>query len=201
MEDNKENKIYLLYHVLLTKYVKKIFPIEKFDNYFNNSNLRYVKIEKDNMDKYQLMSSSEFNYFYIRNDLYLNNLDENELNFIRKKVKDNDNNLDDKTEEFIKKTYKKVIQKDKDKPYNKFYVPFNSNYLERSDKLILGFRYDEFNSDGLTDDEWDELHEQQINDKFQALMELTLEMNKINNDEVKILEFNDFNTYKNDRRK
>ena len=51
--------------------------LNSFDNDLENSNLHFNQVEKEDMDMYQ--SNSIFKYFYVRNNLYLEKLSNEDI--------------------------------------------------------------------------------------------------------------------------
>ena len=90
----------------------------------------------------------------------------NEINVLKGKLKQKDYNLDDKTLEFIKETYPKVISEviNEDQMLTGLinYGPISKSTLALNNALVLGFRYDEFNQNGLSDEEWEKNYLEQI---------------------------------------
>jgi len=137
--------IYSLYMELLYKYLMKKIDIVTYDNKLRS--IGFDKIIEDDMDFYQMFSTTNLNYFYIRNNLYMERLDSSDVEFLGDRVIKQNDNLDKEAEEFVERTYKKLIFENVTGDYNtnfvinfgpdspKFYTPVNS--------LVIGIRYKE----------------------------------------------------------
>ena len=76
-----------------------------------------------------------------------------------------DTDLDKETETFIEKTYPKVIFENVNHDNSLCDINFgpdNQQYYAPNNAVVIGIRYDEFNLNGLSDQEWDKLHEKQL---------------------------------------
>lgn len=189
ISENKTNinpELYSKYHSLMTLYFIKCINLKEIDNLFLNSPLGFKKVSEDDMDVYQYLSSDYLNYFYIRNNLNLENLNEEELNFLKNK---NDENFDNNTINFLNSTILKVINDNKKEEL--YSNVDNPNYIFETNKVIIGFRYDEFAVTTMEDDEWNELNEKQ-NEYIDKVIKEYQE--KINNSNypVVILKYSEF---------
>ena len=168
-EEAKENYLllYLTYSNLLYCYLLNKLKLKEFDNMLVNGRNHFQEVSIDNMDFYQYLAKDYLKYFYIRNNLYIERLNENELNFLKKKNFDNNLDLDEETINFISKTYPKVIKENNDsKSVNINYGPDNFQFYKPSDALIIGVRFDDYYKEpGETSEEWDSKY----NDKLYEL--------------------------------
>ena len=80
-----------------TKYLIKTIRLDQYDESLKNSNLSFVNII-ENQDVYQLMNSSLLNYFYIRNNIYLDKLTNDELNFLKQQLTSLNYNINEEIE-------------------------------------------------------------------------------------------------------
>ena len=118
--------------------------LNSFDNDLENSNLHFNQVEKEDMDMYQ--SNSIFKYFYVRNNLYLEKLSNEDI----ENLLSNDSNKKD----IALRTFKDIINIDDG--YKVCYGPDTDNFWYDSDILVLGFRFLEFSDNGLSDEAWEE---------------------------------------------
>lgn len=165
IDNNNFNEKFLMlykrYYSFLEKYINDIININSIDESveLHQSNLATVK--KDDMDIYQYLSS--FKYFYLRNTLYIEKLNAEELNFL-----ESNNIYNENVFHFIKNTYKKVITTSTSLDgLNINYGPMDSiNFYAPSNALIIGFRYDpEFDGELANKDDnlwYDNYQNQQI---------------------------------------
>ncbi len=182
-----------LYRKLLNEYIK-LLGLQKYDDLLENSNLNFIKIDESEQDFYQYYNNSDLTYYYIRNNIYLNRLTIEEKNFLKNKLNNQDYNLDNETITFINSTFKKLIKEiheNINEPFDTNFGPTSSRYLARNDALIIGFRYDEFNDNGMDDETFDKNYEKQkeyikiLNKQFEDEIE-----NKLNHP-VKVIEYDE----------
>lgn len=186
-----ENKYFDLlnkYNKFLTSFLKEKLPLEQIDENMGKSELDFVRIEENDMDFYQITSTIELNYIYLRNNIYIEKLNDDDIKYLEKKKE-----YDEEVSTFINRTFKNVIN-----PYNDskmtFYGPENRNFMCDSDELVLGIRYDEFNTK-LEDEEFKEnfLKKQEIISQLTlvlgivALQELNCNINVIQYNEISIM--------------
>lgn len=169
--------IYNLYRKLFTKYMIHKLKLKEYDEEIEKSELEFTANKKEDMDIYQYFSSDILKYFYIRNNIYIEKLSKKEVDFFKEKLRNKNYGLDNETMHIIKETYKKVIFEDVQKNgkiCKTLYGPDSRNFFADNNAIVIGLRYDEFAQNGLNDDEWDELHEQQL----EFLESMTTRMNK-----------------------
>ena len=160
-EIKKYMLIYNLYRNLFTEYVIKMTNLKKFDETINKSKMNFKPIELSEMDMYQYFSSNDLKYFYIRNDIYINKLNKEEMVFLQGRIDSNNYNLDEETTKIIENSYKRVICSEEKEPNiesDVFYGPLNSSFSAPDDNIIIGVRYDESEIDELDEKEWENLY-------------------------------------------
>ena len=139
--NDKYFKLLNKYNKFLTSFLKEKLPLKEIDKNMKESELNFVKVKNDDMDFYQKTSTMGFDYIYLRNNIYVEKLNDEDIKFLEEH-----NEYNEDVSNFIKKTYKNVIN-----PYENsqimFYGPENSNFMCSSDDIVLGIRYDEFNID------------------------------------------------------
>ena len=178
------------YYNLLYNYINSKVNLKNYDDSLLNSNLNYIKLEKDQMDIYQYVFSDKLNYFYIRNDLYIGNLTEEERNFLNEKRDDLSN---EEVSQFIEKTLNRILTLNK-KTNHIVLGPISNQYMVESGTLVIGVRYDEFNLGGMTDEEWNRNHELQESDIYCIMLSLEQELRKKIEFPCQVIQYNDFNT-------
>ena len=105
--------------------------------------------------------------------------------------------LDDEAREFIKRTYLTVIN-----PYENnekriiFYGPENGKHLCNSDDVVLGIRYNEFDTNGMTDEEFQKNFLEQLSliAKISTLIEIA-SPNELGSS-VKCIQYNELSIMK-----
>lgn len=166
-EDAKELyfQLYSTYSCLFRKYITKKLNLEKYDEMLQNSKLNYLNVSDDEMDIYQDFTKYYLKYFYIRNNLYIERLTREEKEYLFQYFLMDNVELNDQTIAFIEKTYPKVIFEKTGREANLEKINFGperEHYYGLNNSIVIGVRYDEFNLNGLADNEWDTLHEQQV---------------------------------------
>lgn len=168
------------YKVLLENYLMSKLPLKEMDDMIVNSGLAFVSLETDEMDFYQKFSSMKLKYVYLRNNLYVHKLSDEDINTLVGLTAKQMEKPNAELIELIERTYKDVIDakplgEDVAVNYKKCYGIDSSDYWLNSDELVFGVRYDEFAENGLGDgDEWMDNY----NNQLEFLGKLMLDMDK-----------------------
>lgn len=173
-------ELYSAYSYFFRKYMIDRLDLRKYDEKLTNSNLNYLKVKDENMDIYQDYSKDVLNYFYIRNNLYVERLTLEEKEYVYEKFVTGDNIMSDKMINFIENTYKKVVFENISNDgqlCNINYGPDNPMYYAPNNSLIIGVRYDDFNLNGQTDEEWDANRQKQFDYLFEVMDNLEYDSN------------------------
>lgn len=136
------------YYILLNRYksffeqfLKEQLPLEEIDQNMKESKLDFRPVKKKDQDFYQRTSGMGLTYIYLRNNLYVEKLMEDELSFLEEHEE-----YVAEVEKFLSETCERVMN-----PYDKaqmmFYGPKNGNFLHSSDEIVLGIRYAEFDTE------------------------------------------------------
>lgn len=162
--------LYQMYYKLLEKYIDKALNITEMDQIIKESQFHFKEVDSKEKDIYQTFS--EFSYFYLRNTLYIEKLDELELQELKKKISSNDTTLDEDTELLIKNSYEKVITTDNvEKSTMINYGPHNAKeYYAQNNALVLGVRYDPEYDASRTNPDYDDNLWDENNDKQMCLI-------------------------------
>ncbi len=126
-------------------YLNKYINLDGYDKKIKNSELYYVPIKDEKIDYYQEKSRPYLEYFYIRNDVEIDKLSDNEKKFI-----DDNKNIEynEEIEKFIVDTMNKVLFKEfKEGRVLTTYGSPAKKYLAYNDSIVIGFRFDEYNND------------------------------------------------------
>ena len=185
-----------IYVKWIIEYLNNKINLKELDDKVSKSELRFIEIKEEDLDYYQKLSRPYLKYFYIRNELNLDKLVEDEKKFIennKEKV------YDLEIENFISKTIDKVILLE-DTKFDKFkiaYGPLRDEYMAYNDSIVLGFRFDEkAKIDGLDDDMW----LKNYLDKMLYIKKLVEEVKIIGqeklNKEVKLIKFDEYSVTK-----
>ena len=131
-----------------------------------NSGLLFIPVQKEDMDYYQLLSTFNLDYIYLRSDLHVDKLSFEDIELLVNLTVDELSNPSDKTFKLIDRTYKNVIDSKKnadDVIVMNCYGPDREEFWFPSNELIFVIRYDEFADNGLgEEDEWDENYNKQL---------------------------------------
>lgn len=200
-DKDKQNFLqkYFLYRKLFTEFLILKLELREYDEEIANSKLNFKPSNEDDMDFYQYFSSEELKYFYIRNNIYIDKLSQIEDNFLQKRIDNNNYDFDIDAKKFIEDTYEKVIFEDvlnNGDTCITIYGPDSSSFMAPNNAVVIGFRYDEFNLNGLDDNNWNELHNKQLlylrdlDNKMSVNMDSALQV------PVAILKYNEFSIKK-----
>ena len=182
-------KLYKLYNNLLVQYLIKKYDLNLYDKMIKDSNRLFTKVDTNDMDIYQYVSSK---YLDIRNNIYIEKLSQEELLYLSSTKE----LLDSNNEQFIEKTYKKVIFENE---YT-MYGPDNSKYLKKPNTLIIGLRCKSIDLNNGSDDELDNFLSQQQYLKL-FIPELSRQLNDRNLDSIEVIEYNNSSVVKKQEQK
>lgn len=192
---NDRNNYLILLSVYMNIFIQYIcykFNLKFYDNLINDSNYDFIPIQEDKMDIYQKFSEKYLKYIYIRNNIYIEKLNVSELDFLKEIAFKPNSVSNQEIINFIEKTYKKVIFEDALNNGSKCMVFFGENsqyYSCVNDSIVIGIKYDEFNLNGLSDEEWDELHDKQLDFLDFIVNKMNEELNTKNNDNLNVLKY------------
>lgn len=198
MPENQKKKYLLLYNMyrkLFTVYIMQKLKLKNYDKKIEKSELGFTANKKQDMDIYQYFSSDILKYFYIRNNIYIEKLNKKEIDFLEKKIQSKNYELDDETMQIIESSYRRVIFEDVLKNgelCKTLYGPNSSNFFADNNAIIIGVRYDEFAENNLNDDEWDELHQQQVEFLESLITRMNKNLNSNSAVPIEILEYSEF---------
>lgn len=111
-DDEIINKDELLYKKLFLDYIIKKLKLNEYDEKLNKSDLNYISISLEDKDNYQKNNSRNLKYFYIRNNMYIERLTQEDIKFIQNKRKNSEELLDEEWIKFIESTYPKIIKEE-----------------------------------------------------------------------------------------
>ena len=186
--------LYNAYRTLFSKYIMSKLNIKKYDAELDNSEVKFYNCDNNKMDIYQFFTSDELKYFYIRNNCYVERLDDSEKDLLRARISNNNYELDDEAITFINNTYKKIVFEfvdDSDNNYI-FYGPENRRFLVKDGTIVIGINYDEFYEDGLSDDEWYNNHLKQLQNLTKLLNEMITSYKTLPDLHVVVLKYDEY---------
>ena len=157
--EDKEDylNLYSLYSELLYRYIISKLNLKRYDDMIKNSKNNFKEVNILNMDLYQYLASDYLNFFYIRNNLYIERLNCEEIKFL-KTINDSNINSRDNINLFIEKTYEKVCLENLD-PKNNYDIVYSKyddlEYYKLNNCILIGYRFDDYYvSNNITDEEW-----------------------------------------------
>lgn len=108
-----KSSIYLqvqgLYQKVLDYYILNNSSIKKYDDMISNSGLDFGLIDEKHKHIHHINSYLNLKYIYVRNFLFIEKLNMQQLSYIYNKILINDLNIDNQLIEIVKNTYKDVI--------------------------------------------------------------------------------------------
>lgn len=108
-----KSSIYLqvqgLYQKALDYYILNNSSIKKYDDMISNSELDFGLIDEKHKHIHHINSYLDLKYIYVRNFLFIEKLNMQQLSYIYNKILINDLNIDNQLIEIVKNTYKDVI--------------------------------------------------------------------------------------------
>lgn len=134
-EDGKNYyfQMYSMYMELLYNYLLKNTDLLKYDN--NLKEHMVSPVIDEYKDFYQSFANGFLDYYYVRNTLYLEKLNKEEMDYLSKKMNE-EFVYDEEADNFIKNTLPKVILVDGD--YMVFYKSNDIDYSATPNALVLG---------------------------------------------------------------
>lgn len=199
IQQERELICYSLYHNWLLMYISNKLQLKKYDDLICDSGLKFEVISPEDMDIYQYLASDYLKYFYVRNNLHLDNLSEEEFELLVKFSMDKDYGYDEEKEKFVESTYQRVIFTDvlgNKQIISINYGPQSGRFFAPNNAIVIGFRYNELYNIGMTDDEWDELHDKQMDVLSEILNLFDVETQNVLHIPHKIIIYNDFSVKK-----
>lgn len=130
-----------LYYYYLEYYLTNILEIRKAEQEITDYSAHFEKVPTEEEDLYQSLSSNK--YFYIRNTLYVENLNKEDILTI---LNSNPTVVTNEIIELIKRTMKSVITQRHFEAEDGFYMnygPLEPDYTHPNNSLIMGIRFAE----------------------------------------------------------
>lgn len=189
-------ELYSTYSNLLADYLIENYRLKEYDEAICDDSCSFQKVEEENMDIYQFLTSDKLDYIYVRNNLFIERLTQDEWKYLLSRVgKSEDFNQDDS--EFIKNTFKRVIAESTDSIYNTLFGPDNSSFIAPSNSLILGIRFDDFYSpNNESSDKWSNDNSRRLQVINIISMMLHSNLSKELDMPITVIKYNDFSIKK-----
>lgn len=198
-EDIKEYlDLSTIYRMLLNQYIKLI-GLQSYEDLIKDSNLDFIPIDISRQDFYQYYNNSDLEYYYVRNNIYLNALNQEEKQYLESKSHQQNFTVDDQDLQFIAQTFKKVIAEhhpNMDEPFNTNYGPTSSSYFAPNNALVIGFRYDAFNMNNMEEDAFVDNLERQEKYYYELNKKISIDLENKLNIPVSVIEYDENSTKK-----
>lgn len=161
---DNDYKIYALIQSLylkaLEKYISMYVDLKKYDDEIFDSNLDFGLLPNDRKIPYHKISYLNLKYIYIRNFLFIEKLNNEDLEIFWNKIKNNNYEIDDTLLNIVQRTFKDIINNNYvvNEYKNDFiisYGPANPITMTKSDDLVINIQYG-FNTKKLSDEEYEE---------------------------------------------
>ena len=191
---NKFYKLYRYYQILLDKYLLDKFNLEEYDNRIANSDLLFIPVKKEDKDYYGYMSSMGLKYIYLRNNIYVEKLSNEDIDKIINLSGEEINKPSKEIMDIIDRTYQTVIDYCGGKKISGIsnYGPDTDNFWFDSSELVFGLIFDDFADDNLNDDEWLENNFKQTEFINNIIDEITKKCSTIMNKKVNVIWYNEY---------
>lgn len=191
--------LYSTYAYFFTKYLIKKLNLQYYDQELKSSSLNFVKVKEKQLDIYKFLSYNSLDYLYIRNNIYIERLSKENKIVLLTRFKSNNLELDLQMENLIETTYKELIFEDvlhNKAIYQVNRNPSNEQYKAPNNALILGIRYDELALTTNTNEEWNLIHEKQIQTIKELITRIKLNEKTKLDIPLVIFQYNDYSTNK-----
>ena len=144
-EMNKYLIAYNTYSSLLVQFFMKKYRLSKIDKQLEKNSDIFHVVSFYDKDLYQHLSEGYLKYFYLRNNIHIERLNTEQLNYLFSIYKTNNLELTQQNEKFIEDTYLNIILEDPNaKNVNINYGPDNLQYYKPPNSIIIGVRYNQF---------------------------------------------------------
>lgn len=144
-EMNNYLAIYNVYNNLLIQFMIKKYHLLDVDKELEKRIDSFPEVPSSEKDLYQHLSEGYLKYFYLRNNIYIERLTKEQLNYLFSIYQSGNLKLNSQYEQFINDTYLKVIlENENEKGVNVNYGPDNLKYYKPSNSIVIGVRYNQF---------------------------------------------------------
>ncbi len=141
-EQNNFLLLYSLYNYFLNLYILKKYNLKKYDNKLKNSSL-FKHVSVGQKDIYQYRAQNFLEFYYLRNNIFIERLTEQEKEYLNSRINSQNLDFDDVTEKFINNTFMRVVLENANTNHMTIFGPNNSKFIKPSNSIIIGLRYDE----------------------------------------------------------
>jgi len=143
--------LYSVYNILLIQFLMKEYYLKDVDEQLAKRVGDFIPISKEMMDLYQYSSLGFLKYFYLRNNIYIERLSDDDKRYLFEIYNSGNYSLNEERENFIRRTYLNTILEYPNNTNRNFcYGPDNRKFIKPGNAIIIGVRYDQFSN--MTDD-------------------------------------------------
>lgn len=192
-------ELYNVYSALLTSHFIEKYKLDEYDNVLVNSPFSFPKVKEEDMDIYQYLASSNLSFIYLRNNLYIERLSQEEKNQLVWLAQEDELEYTPEVEALIETTFRKVIAENPtdEENLNVFYGPMSGDFLAPDNAIIIGIRYDDYQLlPGETEEDWVEQNNNRLQDTetVSSLLEVRIPM--LTNTPTRAIKYNEFSAKK-----
>ena len=182
-----------LYRSLLNQYLKQLV-LGNYDKILSSSDLSFVPVATEEQDFYQYYSNNDLKYYYVRNNIFVERLSDEELNYLKSRIITNNFTLQSEDVTFVRNTFSKVIKEEDidGKAYVTNFGPDSSTFHAQSNSLVIGFRYDEFNLNDMTEEKWAQNNNKQREFLWNFNNQLEMDLKQKLNIPVSVIEYDEY---------
>lgn len=115
----------------LMKYLTDILMLDEYEKWIKENPLRFIPCTAKEQSVYQKYSMTNFNYIYLRNNLYIEKLELEEIEILETLMNKKEDLNDDKLLELVARTYQNIIKiEDRAIDTEGFYVIYENRVNE-----------------------------------------------------------------------
>ncbi len=200
-KDSQESYVtmYNLYSNLLTEYFIRHFKLKEYDDALINSPYSFPKVKEGNMDIYQYLASPKLSFVYLRNNLYIERLSDEEQMLLVEKASEDEIAYDDKIDQLIGATYKKVMLTNPtdEEATNILFGPDNKNFMAPNNAIVVGIRFDDYQQiPGQKDEDWLEENNNRLQDVHTLSIIIESKLSRETGIPTVAIKYNDFSITK-----
>ena len=142
LEMNNYLILYNVYNNLLIQFMIQKYYLLDVDKQLEKRQDVFPSVPSEEKDLYQHLSEGYLKYFYLRNNIYIERLTKEQVNYLWSIYKTGDLSLTQSNFQFIESTYQNVILENPNQEnVNINYGPDNMKYYKPSNSIIIGVRY------------------------------------------------------------
>ena len=199
--EEQENyiELYNVYAALLTKHFIEKYKLDEYDKVLINSPFSFPKVKEEDMDIYQYLASDDLSFIYLRNNLYIERLSQEEKNKLVWLAQEEKPEYTPEVEELMENTFRKVIVENEteEENLNIFYGPMTGAFLAPDNAIIIGIRYDDYQLlPGESEEDWLEANNNRLQDTETVISILETRMPMLTNTKTAAIKYNEFSIKK-----